>query len=737
MSTILRPAFLAALFLPLLPGCRRGGGGGGGAGSVSLTKVSLLTRQEISAFGRGLRSFLAADLTGDGAPEIFVSSLIDKKIVYMVASPAAVFSVKAGFQKTYKETPGALRSGDLDKDGDLDVACLFENAGRIRIFRNNGLGGLTEEARTISLPGKANDLALADVDGDGRADLIVTAGAKVHIFVSLPVGGFSPWAPLDAGAGSDLGGIAVGDLDGDGWNDLAVTDTPKDRIHIWKGSKAGFVSSGKKVMASLGRGPISIRFDDLDGDMDLDCLVGNYGAESLAWFPGDGKGGFGAGIQLKLDGDPFHVNSGDLDKDGLTDLVVSYLDRAAVGVLKGLGGGRFSRERQFGTTGLPTESRLVDLDRDGNVDILTSGLNASHLSWMRGLESGRLIASENFATGHRDPSFVLVEDLDVDGRADAIVSDRVSGSCTILLGSSEGRLQKVLDFQVGAMAGSMSRGDFDKDGRPDVVVAVSGGLRFLLNRNSGGKLAFDVFPPINQKPFSAGIGPFEVVSLEADGDSVPDLLVADYGGNKIHLLKGSGKGFGFSSPYPPVPLAGGPLSLVVHDFNKDGKLDFAVSRFKMGIVSVFTGDGKGGFVKAADLAAGDRPNYLRHADFDGNGFEDLVVSNLGGTELTLWLGFSSGFRPSNLKVGDGPTALLARDLNRDGWADLLVANADSADFHVLLGDGKGGFPNIVRIPGSMKSLSADMGDVDGDGLADVLVASLFTNRVSLFLNQSR
>jgi hypothetical protein len=654
-----------------------------------------------------------------------------------IASSPAHLSLKAGTTLGYQEEPGEVVSGDFDGDGDQDLACLFPGKGWIRILRNNGQGVLKEDAKNLPTGKGASGLYAGDLNGDGKADLALGAnkGAVLRVFLSQGANFLAP-SDLPGGTNAEINAVASGDWNKDGFLDLAGTDLTRNEVITWLGSAKGFLPNSRKMFSTLGKGPVMIQAKDLTQDGVADLLVTNYGTGNLSFFQGDGKGSFLAGKTLAVDGDPVYADTGDLNEDGFPDIVVAYLDRPAIGVFPGNNSGAFGEERQFGTSGIPTQCQVVDFDRDGHLDVLTSGLDTKKISWIRGLGVKGLQGSENFSTGGKEPIFVVSSDFDGDGFSDVAVSDRKAGVVTILQGTKLGRLEKVKEYNVGKLPGDLGKGDFNKDGKVDIVIAVSGGLRFLLNKSAPGSFSFDLFPPINQAPFKGGAGPFEIVTGRFDGDAFDDLALADYGGDQIWILKGSPQGFGFSSPYAPIPLKGGPLSILSKDFNGDGKADLAVSRYKLGTVSILYGDGKGSFKLGVDLPVGTLPNYLRSADFNGDGRDDLVVSNLGGNELSLLLAGGNGFQKHSIKVGQGPTALMARDLNRDGFSDILVTNADSSDFFILLGDGKGGF-KASRFPGTFKAVSADLGDVDGDGLGDLILSSLFTTRVSLYLNKSK
>ncbi len=720
-----------------LASCHNGGGGSGGGGNVTLGSVQFQTRQQFEMGSSGLRALRAADFTGNGVLDLVVTSFSAKKLMVAVASSPANLSLKAGTTLAYNDEPGEVVSGDFDGDGDQDIACLFPGKGWIRVLRNNGQGIFKEDSKTLPVGKGAAGLLARDLNGDKKTDLALGAnrGLVLRVFFSQGASFSSP-KDLAGGANAEINSVTAGDWNQDGILDLAGTDLTRNEVITWLGSSKGFVGTSRKMFSTLGKGPVRIQAKDLTKDGVPDLLVTNYGSGNLSFFQGNGKGSFLAGKTLDVDGDPVYADTGDLNEDGFPDIVVTFLDRPAIGVLVAKGGGLFGEERQFGTSGIPTQCQVVDFDRDGHLDVLTSGLDTQQISWIRGLGAKGLQGSENFATGGKEPLFLVSSDFDGDGYADVAVSDRKGGVVTILKGSKFGKLEKVKEYNVGKLPGDLGKGDFNKDGKMDVVIAVSGGLRFLLNKSTSGSFAFDLFPPINQAPFKGGVGPFEIVTGRFDGDSFDDLALADYGGDQVWILKGSPQGFGFSSPYSPIALKGGPLSILSKDFNGDGKADLAVSRYKLATVSILYGDGKGGFSLGADLPVGNLPNYLRAADFNGDGRDDLVVSNLGGNELSLLLAEKNGFQKLSIKVGQGPTALMARDLNRDGLADILVTNADSSDFFVLLGDGKGGF-KASRFPGTYKAASADLGDVDGDGLGDLILSSLFTTRVSLYLNKSK
>jgi hypothetical protein len=184
-------------------------------------------------------------------------------------------------------------------------------------------------------------------------------------------------------------------------------------------------------------------------------------------------------------------------------------------------------------------------------------------------------------------------------------------------------------------------------------------------------------------------------------------------------------------------VPGKPAGVALGDFVPGGPIDVAVSRNADNRITIVRNGGGRDFTLHAEIPVGVGPNYLRSADFDGDGRDDLVVSNAGVDAITVLFARGSGWQSIQFPAGERPTALLARDLNRDGWPDILVASLVGADFRVLLGDGRGGFPGILPFAGTYRATAAALADLDGDALNDLLVASVDTNRVSNYRNVSR
>jgi hypothetical protein len=179
-----------------------------------------------------------------------------------------------------------------------------------------------------------------------------------------------------------------------------------------------------------------------------------------------------------------------------------------------------------------------------------------------------------------------------------------------------------------------------------------------------------------------------------------------------------------------------PLGVARGDFNGDGILDLAVANYGSNNVSVLLGNGDGTFQKAVHYATGSISAFVAVADFNGDGIQDLAVTN-GGTNsssdrgsVSILLGNGDGtFRAAvNIAAGEAPWSVAVGDFNGDGHVDLVVANNGwhhrslaSGTLSVLLGNGDGTFQAAQTYAGAF-GRAVVVKDLNGDGIADLAVA---------------
>jgi Ca2+-binding RTX toxin-like protein len=235
--------------------------------------------------------------------------------------------------------------------------------------------------------------------------------------------------------------------------------------------------------------------------------------------------------------------------------------------------------------------------------------------------------------------------------------------------------------------------------------------------------------------FTVGILSFSVTVGDFNSDGKSDLVTANVGSNNVSVLLGTGTGsFG---PATNLTVGSLPFSVTVGDFNGDGRSDLATANRNSSNVSVLLGTGTGSFGTPTNFSVGSSPWSVTVGDFNGDGKSDLATANRYGNNVSVLLGNGTGSfgTATNFSVGNGPQSLTVGDFNGDGKSDLAVANAGSNNVSVLLGTGTGSFGTATNFSVGSGPRSVTVGDFNGDGKSDLATANPFGGgSISIFLN---
>src|ERR1700738_4860488 len=271
-------------------------------------------------------------------------------------------------------------------------------------------------------------------------------------------------------------------------------------------------------------------------------------------------------------------------------------------------------------------------------------------------------------------------------------------------------------FAVGKNPVLLAASDFNADGLPDLAVANQGDntIGILLNQNNGNFAAATNSPIALRKtetaPSAIAAGTFGNTFTSATGVATlaADLVIANSTSDNVTVLHGNGDGTFQEAAGSPYPVGKNPSSVVVADFNGDGNPDFAVANQDDNTISVFKGDGKGGFtqfprspfaltntstISEKGPVAMVTGNFRLATHSNGSPEVDLAVVNQLTNNVAILLGsvdansniFFTEPTTSPIPVGKSPVAIALGDLNSDTVPDLAVVNQGDNTVSILLG----------------------------------------------------
>lgn len=344
---------------------------------------------------------------------------------------------------------------------------------------------------------------------------------------------------------------------------------------------------------------------------------------------------------------------------------------------------------------------------------------------------------------NRSPAALATGDFNRDGKLDLVVGSGGADDVTLFLGDGKGGLTQAGSFPAGPSPTEMVAADFNRDGNLDLAIANHGvpSVTVLLGDGRGG------FRPAPGSPLAVRSRPHPhtVDACDANSDGILDLVVDSFGENRLTLLLGDGKG-GFAAPGIPIEAGRKPYrNLKFQDLDGDGRCDLVMPNMVERGVTVLFGDGRGGF-RGSDrppIPAGPSPFTVAVADVNGDRRPDLVVGNYSGhgddpsgDGLTFLLGDGRGsFRLGpRIETGRSSGDVAVGDVNGDGVADAATVNAGSRDITLAWG-GPGGLSpaRTVTVPGAGRSWRILLADFDGNRRADAVTASPDDGTVTVFL----
>lgn len=504
--------------------------------------------------------------------------------------------------------PFDVIAGRFDEDVHTDLAFTSKFDNNIHLLFGEG-DGTFEDTKQIPVGVPSAGITTGDFNKDDLIDFAFTSELEDKTVLLLGAGNRNFNLSRELSTGVSPEDIISNDFNQDGILDLLVLNIGSGTLSLFQGqANAQFPNTFNR---ETGPFPFSIKTGDFNNDNFLDIVVANshLGSEdaSISLFLNDRQGGFLEGTSINLrKANCFTTQDlviADFNSDGNFDIAaVNAGGDGCIVILAGNGDGTFRNPDFITVNGSPSSIIADDFNNDNFVDLaFVDSRNTSNQSNPNG-RIGVLLGLNDLT--FRSPQFFEVgisprdltsADLDGDNETDLIVTNASESTISILFGLGDSQFifgDNVLTLTtadgVPIIPFGIESGDFDEDGRTDLVVtgAVQNNVTILLARGQASQsdLRF------------RSIGPFEVGKV--------------------------------------------PLELTVNDFNRDGHLDIATANEVSSSASVWLGNGQGSLEIRTDWGTGISPSGITSADLNRDGTPDLLTANELSNNISILYNFS-------------------------------------------------------------------------------------------------
>jgi len=616
-----------------------------------------------------------ADLDHDGLRDIVsVHAYSNAAAAYpYLADDEGTFTPRGGddLQPVFVDAHSTrVACGDFDGDGALDVVTAGDPS-QIQLLYGVGDGRIRHNAaEAYPAPDRASSFAVADLDGDGAAELIVTQQTGHALGVLRSPCRTMPRVPClraevqrpnvrlfwrapfpmsytamvyrsrNAGAWLPLGAAAVDSTTGD----------------------ASYVNTAVSGDATL---RYRIRVDSPRGSR----VTGEITLQS----------GMSPCVAVPVAAGPDRLRSYEVDGDGRPDLVAFSLSGTTMSVLRGEAGGTFAPEREYMIRRFIWDAAIADFDGDGSVDVVTanrSNLGVQKLSFGYGRPGGGF-ERVRAQTVDGSPEWLDVADYDLDSHPDLGVSS-LSGNVAILRGVGDRTFVAPRPCFSAAYPADVRSADFDEDGVLDLAIVVPGKPATLELHRGNGDGTFGL-----ATSYRCPHDPRGVLVADLDGDHHVDVVMSEYTPdttgvpNRAWMFRGDGHGAleppvtfevpnrthdwiaadvsGDSVPDLIVPVSSFTWPAYVYEYRNLGNFTFAAPVIR------YVNDG----------ASWPFPNVVA-GDFDRDGRTDLAFADAADGVVTLfyatpgvWLGVPrppAAAAPALQLLGARPSPARASDV---------------------------------------------------------------------------
>jgi Bacterial Ig-like domain (group 3)/FG-GAP-like repeat len=638
-----------------------------GGGTFRKAAASGVLSNEVTRVGA------VGDFNGDGHLDLVVADPLNNRNLILLGKADGTFRAPIASKVPQGSNFGVMVAADLEGRGVLDLAMVTSSGSSIQIMRGNGHGGFTQGTLIGTKAVYIDTLITADLEGNGKLNLIASTGINfgdnfcfIGPGVAVLTRGFNgSWSEKDYPTGIDSDSVTAADMNGDGRLDLVLANGFSGSISILlnQGTSASSLFAPALRYTPGPSFPIYVGVADLNEDGRPDIF---YSDESkwLYALMNTGGGKLLAASLIDIQLLPIAMSVSDLNHDGIPDLALIGVENCEQGIRNRFISILSAQGRAFATQHTNYSSDvygigLGDLNGDGHTDALLAGqTNSDQFTAL--LNNGQGIfslASQPFTDAPAD--YFAVGSYNAGNKADVATLDVSANEMEVLSGKGNGAFGSPVTYRTGSSPAGIVQRDLNGDGHRDIVVANQGDntIDVFLGRADGSFA--------QAKSYRVGTAPAYIAFGDFNRDDKVDLAVG--GANGVSILLGKGDGTFLAAHTFPVGSGGSVRAMAVADLRGNGEDDvIAVLDDFEPYMYVLSGDGKGSLGKPVRYSGSDNPIGMATGDFNGDGAVDVAVQNFSSTGISIFYnqgGTHIAISASAAKVSPGHSVTFTASVN--------------------------------------------------------------------------
>ncbi|CAF1145104.1 unnamed protein product [Adineta steineri] len=330
----------------------------------------------------------------------------------------------------------------------------------------------------------------------------------------------------------------------------------------------------------------------------------------------------------------------DVNLDNKPDIIVGNNGNGKIGVFLNFGNGTFNSQTSYlsgtGSNTNPNSLSVTDVNSDNKPDIIIANQGADNVGVLFNNGSGSFLPSTIYSTGSSSsPACLSVGDINNDGKSDIIVANYDTNNVGILINVGNGTFRPQTSYSTGTNSNPQSVfvADVNQDNKPDIIVGNHGtdSVGVFLNYGNG------TFHPQTTYSTGSGSNPYSVFVTDVNNDNKPDIIVANSGTNNVSVLLNYGNGTFRPQTTYSTGSSSSPYSVFVTDINKDNEPDIIVANYGTNKIGILINAGNGTFLPQNTYSTGSHPFSLSVADLNSDSKPDIIVVNLNDNNVGVFL----------------------------------------------------------------------------------------------------